>query len=70
MRDLGDFLAQGGAIVGGGAALGAPIGLIVGTVIHDFRPQTDPDQYARRFGALGGVARLVALLDRSVDFVP
>ncbi len=43
MRDLGDFLAQGGAIVGGGAALGATLGFIVGSVVQDFRPKTDPD---------------------------
>jgi hypothetical protein len=29
VRDLGDFLAEGGAIVGGGAALGATPGFIV-----------------------------------------
>ena len=47
MRGLGDFLAQGGTIVGGGAALGASIGFIAGSVVHDFRPQTDPDEWAQ-----------------------
>jgi len=70
VRDLGDFLAEGGAIVGGGAALGATLGLIVGSIVYDFRPQTDPDRWARRCGALGGVVGLVALLDRGVDFLP
>ncbi len=70
MRDLGDFLADGGAIVGGGAALGATVGFIVGSIVHDFRPQPDPDQWARKCAALGGVVGLVALLDRGVDFLP
>ena len=55
MRDLGDFLAQDGAIVGGAAALGATIGFISGSIVHDFRPETDPDFWARRGGLLGGV---------------
>ena len=67
MRDLGDFLAQGGAIVGGGAALGATLGFIVGSVVQDFRPKTDPDQWTRRWAAFGGVAGLVVLLERGVD---
>ena len=70
MRDLGDFLAEGGAIVGGGAALGATLGFLVGTVVHDFRPQTDPDYWARKGAAYGGLLGLVALLDRGVDFLP
>ena len=41
--DLGDFLAEGGAIVGGGAALGATLGFIVGALVHDVRPKTDPE---------------------------
>ena len=63
MRDLGDFLAEGGAIVGGGAALGATLGFIAGSVVHDFRPETDPDEWARNGAAFGGVVGLVALLD-------
>ena len=70
MRELGDFLAEGGAIVGGGAALGATIGFVAGSVVHDFRPQTDPDVWARKCAALGGVVGLVALLDRRVDSLP
>ena len=57
MRDLGDFLAEGGAIVGGGAALGATIFFVAGSVVHDFRPQ-----WARRGGLFGGVFGLVVLL--------
>jgi hypothetical protein len=67
VRDLGDFLAEGGAIVGGCAALGATIGFIIGSVVHDFRPETDPDHWARRWAAFGGVAGLVVLLERGVD---
>ena len=59
MRDLGDFLAEGGAIVGGSAALGATLGFIAGSVVHDFRPQTDPEYWARRGGLFGGVFGLV-----------
>jgi hypothetical protein len=68
--DLGDFLAEGGAVVGGGAALGATIGFVAGSLVHDFRPETDPDGWARNGAALGGVAGLVALLYRGVELVP
>jgi hypothetical protein len=70
MRDLGDFLAEGGAIVGGGAAIGATIGFIAGSLLHDFRPKTDIDLWTRNFAAFGGVVGLVALLERGVDFQP
>jgi hypothetical protein len=63
-RDLGDFLAEGGAIVGGGAALGATIGFIVGSLVHDFHQKTDPDAWARRWGVFGGVVGLIAFGDR------
>jgi hypothetical protein len=53
VRDLGDFLAEGGAVVGGGAAIGATLGFVVGSIVHHFRPETDPELWARR-GALGG----------------
>jgi peptidoglycan/LPS O-acetylase OafA/YrhL len=62
--DLGDFLAEGGAIVGGGAALGATLGFIAGSLVHDVRPQTDPDFWARRGAFFGGGAGLVALILR------
>lgn len=67
--DLGDFLAEGGAIVGGGAALGATLGFIAASLVHDLRPQTDPDYWARKGGLLGGVAGLFALALRGVDSV-
>ena len=70
MRDLGDFLAEGGAIVGGAAALGATLFFIAGSVVQDFRPQTDPDLWARKGAAYGGLVGLVALVDRGVDFLP
>jgi len=62
--DLGSFLAEGGAIVGGGAAMGATIGFVIGSLVHDCRPEVDPEAVARRFGLLGGLAGLVALIDR------
>jgi hypothetical protein len=65
VRDLGDFLAEGGAIVGGAAALGATLGFVAGSIVHDFRPQTDPDHWARKGAAFGGLFGLVALLDRA-----
>jgi hypothetical protein len=68
VRDLGDFLAEAGAIVGGGAALGATLGFIVGSVMHDFRPATDPNRWTRNGAAFGGILGLVALLERGVDF--
>ena len=66
--DLADFLAEGGAVVGGGAAFGATVGFIAGSLVHDLRPQTDPD-YGHEREALGGVAGLVALAIRGVDSV-
>ena len=65
MRDLGDFLAEGGAIVGRGAALGATLFFIAGSIVHDFRPETDPEQWARR----GGLFGLVVLLAGDVESV-
>jgi hypothetical protein len=65
--DLGDFLAEGGAVVGGGAALGATLFFIAGSLVRDFRPGTDPDQWAREGAALGGVLGLAALAFRGVD---
>jgi hypothetical protein len=70
VRDLGDFLAEGGAIVGGSAAIGATLGFIVGSIVQDFRPHTDPDRWTRTGAAFGGIVGLVALLDRGVDFGP
>ena len=60
--DLGDFLAEAGAVVGGGAALGATIGFVAGSLVHDLRPVTDPEQWARNGALFGGVAGLVVLL--------
>ena len=70
MRDLGDFLAEAGAIVGGGAALVGTIAFIAGSIVHDFRPDTNPDVWARKGAAYGGLVGLAALLDRGVDFLP
>jgi hypothetical protein len=60
--DLGHFLAEGGAVVGGGAALGATLGFIAGSVVHDLRPETDPEYWARRGALLGGAFGLAILL--------
>ena len=48
--------------MGGGAALGATIGFVAGSLVHDFRPVTDPEQWARNGALFGGVAGLVVLL--------
>jgi hypothetical protein len=53
VRDLADFLAEGGAIVGGGAALFATLGFVAGSLVRDFRPRTDPESWARRGAAYG-----------------
>jgi hypothetical protein len=63
-RDLGDVLAEGGAVVGGAAALGVVGGFVLGSIVHDFRPETDPDDWARIGGLLGGVVGFGLLLAR------
>jgi hypothetical protein len=65
--DLGDFLAEGGAVVGGGAAIGATACFIAGSIVHDFRPEVDPDDWARRGALLGGVFGLVVWLSPDVE---
>jgi hypothetical protein len=70
VRDLGDFLAEGGAIVGGGAALFGTLGFVAGSLVHDFRPETEPEEWARKGAAVGGVVGLGVLLSRGIDFSP
>jgi hypothetical protein len=53
--------------VGGGAALGATLFFIAGSLVHDFRPETDPDLWARKGAAFGGLVGLGFLLSRGVD---
>ena len=65
--DLGDFLAEAGAVVGGGAALFATLFFIAGSLVHDLRPETDPEEWARSGALLGGVLGLAALAFRGVD---
>ena len=65
--DLGDFLAKNGAVVGGGAALGATIGFVAGSLVHDLRPVTDPEHWARNGALFGGVAGLVVLVLDGVE---
>jgi hypothetical protein len=62
--DLGDFLAEGGAVVGGGAAMGAVVGFVLGSIMHDFRPEVEPDAWARKFALYGGVVGFGLLLAR------
>jgi hypothetical protein len=62
--DLGDFFAEGGAIVGGAAVMGAVLGFVAGSIVKDFRPDTDPDAWARKWGMLFGIGGFVVLLER------
>jgi hypothetical protein len=48
--EFGDFLADAGAVVGGDTVLGATLGFIAGSIVHDFRPETDPQAWARNLG--------------------
>jgi hypothetical protein len=60
--ELGDFLADAGAIVGGATVLGATLGFIAGSVLHDLRADADPEQWARYGGLLGGTAGLAVFV--------
>ena len=60
--ELSDFLADAGAVVGGATVLGAACGFILASVVKDFRPQTDPDEWARRGGLYFGAGGLVILI--------
>jgi hypothetical protein len=61
--DVGDFLADGGAVVGGGAAIGVVLGPMAGSVMHEFRPSADPEVWARYGGLAGGCLGLVVLIN-------
>jgi|SoiMethySBSTD1v2_1073268.scaffolds.fasta_scaffold201763_5 hypothetical protein len=60
--ELGDFLADAGAVVGGATVLGATAGFIIGSVVRDLRPETDPERWARVWGLVGGSGGLVVFL--------
>ena len=60
--ELGDFLADAGAVVGGATVLGATLRFILGSVVHDLRAEADPDHWARFGGLLGGTAGLVVFV--------
>ena len=45
--------------------LGATLGFMVGSLLHDFLPAVDPDEWARQGGFFGGLAGLVALAQRA-----
>ena len=66
-RDLADFLAEGGAVVGGSAALGATLGFVAGSFAHDLDERVDPEFWARRCGYFGGLVGLAALVLRTVE---
>jgi hypothetical protein len=66
-RDLADFLAEVGAVVGGSAALGATLGFVAGTLLHDLDANVDPEFWARRCGYFGGLFGLAALLLGAVE---
>ena len=55
--------------MGGGAALGRRSFFIAGSVVHDFRPETDPEDWARSGALFGGVvgARRAAVSRRRLD---
>ena len=54
--------------MGGGAALGATLGFIVGSIVHDFRRRSIPTMGAHG-RLLGGILGLAALAFRGVEFV-
>ncbi len=62
IEDLGDLLAEGGAVVGGGTAVGYAIGWLIGSLLEDVGSQrASAERLSRTFGQLGGIAGLVAL---------
>jgi hypothetical protein len=60
---LGELLADGGAVGGGGAAHGATVFFVAGSLVHDFGADIDPEAWARRGGLLGGAFGLVVFLE-------
>jgi hypothetical protein len=42
--------------------LGATLGFIAGSLVRDFRPDTDPEDWARAWGLYGGVAGVLVLV--------
>ena len=60
-RDLAEFLAEAGAVVGGSAAFGATLGFLVGSVARDLGRKVDPMLAAESGGRWGGVLGIVAL---------
>ena len=60
--DLSDFLADAGAVVGGATVLGATLGFVAGSIVHDFWPDADPERWARIGGLFVGTGGLVVFL--------
>jgi len=62
IEDLGDLLAEGGAVVGGGTAIGYALGWVVASLLRDAGArEVSTPTWARKGGQLGGIAGLVAL---------
>ena len=67
IEDLGDLLAAGGAVVGGGTALGAALGFVAGSLLEDAgRAKGSAMVLARKGAQLGGALGLSALALRGV----
>jgi hypothetical protein len=67
LSDLGDALAEAGAVVGGGAALGAATAFTAGAILRDAGfDAVEPLRWAERGAAYGGVFGLSALLWRGL----
>ena len=67
IEGLGDLLAAGGAVVGGGAALGAALASLVRSVLEDAGVENvSAPVWARAGGQIGGLAGLAALALRGL----
>jgi hypothetical protein len=62
MGGLADFLAEAGAVVAGGAALGAAGGFVAASFLRDLGISADPVRWAEATAQLGGVFGAIALI--------
>ncbi len=54
IEDLGDLLAEGGAVVGGGTAIGYALGWVVASLLRDAGArEVSTPTWARKGGQLG-----------------
>lgn len=66
VRDLADFLAEAGSVVGGSAALGATLAFLAGSAARDLGVwDVEPLRWAEIGAQYGGVAGIVALILRT-----